>query len=340
MDNKNDKFLLKLGQIILPVSFILLCLSSLIGFKGSLSEFDTEFGIRKFAYTITMNFRFFLLKDNFFNEVYTREHNWLSHINDVSLDDYQNVTPLTHEELQRIQTNLDNFEAELTKLGIKFYFIMPPNKNTIYPEYLEPEIPVIAEKSRLSQLMEFQRENGSVKVIDIRDRLNEIKQEETIYYETDTHWNPRGAYEGYRVLIEIIQEDFPNVKPLALEECEIRENQKWQGDLSRMSGWLEAYSIYEAILPPINPNSTVRQAKIDDVQFTYYENDSNELPNAIVYRDSFFTVMQPFLAQNFDELIDIWTYDIDLDLIKEKQPDMVIFLMTERIIQRLIWFPN
>lgn len=335
-DNKKKK----ISLMILPVLFIVFCVLSLIGFKGKLSEFDTNFVTRKLSYTIAMNFRFFVLEDNFYNEVYTRDHNWLSHINNTSLDDFQNVNPLTAEELQRIQRNLDSFQAELKKMGIEFYIIMPPNKNTIYPEYLKPEIPVIGNKSRLSQLIDYQLENGSVKVIDIRERMNQLKQEETVYYETDTHWNPRGAYEGYRALIEVIQQDFPNVKPITLEDCEITEAQKWQGDLSRMSGWLEAYSTFDQILPPSNTKSTLRTETIDGVKYAYFENDSPELPKAIIYRDSFFTVMQPYLAQNFRELIDIWTYKIDLNLIREEKPDIVIFLMTERIIQRLIWFPN
>lgn len=303
-------------------------------------DFDSTFSFRKLAYTIAMNVRFFVIKDNFFNEVYTRDHYWLSHINNLSLDDYQNVTPLTTEELQKIQINLDNLQAELTKMGIKFYVIMPPNKNTIYPEYLTPEIPVIGNQSRLSQLLEYQLDHGSVKIIDIRERLNRVKQAERVYYETDTHWNPRGAFEGYRALIETIQKDFPSVKPLDLEDCQITKAQKWQGDLSRMSGWLNAYSTYDAIIPPSNPKSTVRKEKIDDVQYTYFENESPELPKAIIFRDSFFTVMQPFMAQNFSELIDIWTYKVDFDLIEQEKPDIVIFLMTERIIQRLLWFPN
>lgn len=330
----------KILQFIFPSLFIFVCFSSLLGFKGELKDFDTAFGIRKLTYTIAMNFRFFVLKDNLFNEVYTRDNYWLSHTNDLSLDDYQNAIPLTSEELELIQNNLDVFEAELAKIGVKFYVIMPPNKNTIYPEYLSPEIPVIGEKSRLSQLIEFQRENGSVKVIDIRDRLNEIKQEETIYYETDTHWNPRGAYEGYRAIIEVIQKDFPDLIPVKLEDCVITESQKTQGDLSQMSGWLEAYSVFDAITPPSNPDSTVRKEKINDVQYAFFENNSPKLPKAIIFRDSFFTAMQPFLAQNFSELIDVWAYKVDFGLIEKERPDVVIFLMTERIIQRLVWFPN
>jgi hypothetical protein len=329
-----------IGKMILPIFFAILCISSIFGFKGTLSEFDATFGLRKITYTAVMNFRFFFLKDNFFNEVYTKDHRWLSHINDISLGDYQNVIPLTPDELNQIQTNLDNFQAELTKMGIKFYFIMPPNKNTIYPEYLTPGIPVIGDKSRLSQLVEYQRENGSVKVIDIRDRLNNLKQEELIYYQTDTHWNQRGAYEGYRALIEAIQEDFPNINPIVLENCEITEAQQLQGDLSNMSGWLEAYSTYDKITPPSRANSIVRQEKVNDIQYAYFENDVPELPKAVIYRDSFFTAMQPYLTQNFRELIDIWTYKVDLNLIEQEKPDIVIFLMTERIIQRLVWFPN
>ncbi len=329
-----------IGNAILPAALCILCIFNFFGSKGKLTEFDTKFKLRKISYTVAMNFRFQILKDNFFNDTYTRDHKWLMYIDDLSLGDHQNAIPLTPDELQRIQTNLDNFESALAKLGIKFYIIMPPNKNTIYPEYLTPEIPVIGDESRLSQLMEFQRETGSVKVIDIRNRLNEVRQDETIYYETDTHWNPRGAYEGYRALIEVIQEDFPTVTPIGLEECDIKLNQKFHGGLSEISGWINAYSNFDEIIPKERVNNVVRKENIGDVRYVFFENDSVALPSAIIYRDSFFTAMQPFLAQSFSKLIDVWTYKIDLNLIREEKPDIVIFLMTERIIQRLIYFPN
>ena len=138
----------------------------------------------------------------------------------------------------------------------------------------------------------------------------------------------------------MIQKDYPNVKPVELEDCVINEAQEFQGDLSKMAGWLDAYSTYDAITPPSNPKSTVRREKIGDVPYVYFENESPELPNAIIFRDSFFTVMQPFLAQNFNELIDVKAYIVDLEWIEQEKPDIVIFLMTERIIQRLTWFPN
>jgi len=329
-----------IGNAILPIVFCILCIFSFWGYKGKLTEFDTKFKLRKFSYKLAMNFRFQFLKDNFFNDTYTRDHKWLMYIDDLSLGDHQNTIPLTPDELQRIQTNLDNVESTLAKMGIKFYIIMPPNKNTIYPEYLTPEIPIIGEESRLSQLMEFQRENGSVKVIDIRDRLNEVRQLETIYYETDTHWNPRGAYEGYRALIDVIREDFPTVTPIGLEECDIRPDQRIQGGLSEISGWINAYSYFDDLIPNDRVNNVVRKENIDGVRYVFFENDSVALPSAIIYRDSFFTAMQPYLAQNFRELIDVWTYKVDLNFIKQEKPDIVIFLMTERIIQRLKWFPN
>lgn len=343
-DSKNKettKNLTKLiGNAILPTAICILCIFNFIGYKGKLTEFDSKFRLRKPTYTLAMNSRFLFLKDNFFNDTYTRDHKWLMYIDDLSLGDHQNTIPLTPDELQRIQTNLDNFQTQLAKMGIKFYIIMPPNKNTIYPEYLTPEIPIIGDESRLSQLIDYQREHGSVKVIDIRDRLNEIKQEEIIYYETDTHWNPRGAFEGYRALIEVIRTDFPIVTPIGLEECDITPDQNFHGGLSEISGWIKAYSKFDEIVPKERVNNVVSKEKIGDVRFAIFENDSVELPSAIIYRDSFFTAMQPYLAQNFSKLIDVWTYKIDLNLIREESPDIVIFLMTERIIQRLIWFPN
>lgn len=327
------------ARALLPAIFIVFCAFSIVGFKDKLSEFDTSFMLRKFAYQFTMNFRFFALKDRFYNETYTKDHQWLSFINDISLNDFQNVIPFTSEELQKIQNNLDNLNSELNKMNIKFYVIVPPNKNTIYPEYLLPEIPILGDQSRLSQLIEFQREHGTVKIIDVRDRLNELKQKELIYYETDTHWNPRGTYEGYRALIGAIQEDFPIIEPIELEACNISNDHKLPGDLGDMSGWLDIYSTFDIILPSVAAQVTSREEIIDGVNYIYFENNISDLPKAIIYRDSFFS-SQPYLPYNFRELTAIFSYRIDMDLIREEKPDVVILLMTERSLHALTWFPN
>ena len=144
------------ARALLPAIFFVFCAFSIVGFKDKLSEFDTSFMLRKFAYQFTMNFRFFALKDRFYNETYTKDHQWLSFINDISLNDFQNVIPFTSEELQKFRITLIT-NSELNKMNIKFYVIVPPNKNTIYPEYLLPDS-ILGDQSRLSQLIEFQRD--------------------------------------------------------------------------------------------------------------------------------------------------------------------------------------
>ncbi len=329
----------KMARALLPVVFVIFCALSIFRFKDKLSDFDTTFMLRKFTYKLTMNFRFFVLKDKFYNETYTKDHHWLSYINNISLDDFQNVIPFTSEELQKIQNNLDNVAAELDQMGIKFYVIIPPNKNTVYPEYLLPEIPIFADQSRLSQLIDFQREHGTVKVIDVRERLNELKRNELVYYETDTHWNPRGTYEGYRAMIEAIQKDFPTIKPIELNDCKISKAKTMPGDLSDMSGWLNIHSTYDVITPNIKDQVTSRTEYIDGIRYVFFENIVSDLPKAFIFRDSFFS-SEPFLQYNFRELTAISSYKIDMDLIRSEKPDVIILLMTERSLHALLWFPN
>lgn len=55
---------------------------------------------QKFYYTLAINFQPLILKDNFFNNAYTKGHKWFIYIDDLSLGSHQNVTPITPDELQ------------------------------------------------------------------------------------------------------------------------------------------------------------------------------------------------------------------------------------------------
>src|SRR4030095_7802133 len=110
------------------------------------------------------------------------------------IQDYQKAEAFTEEELASFQTDLDALSASYAARGITLLVVVVPNKNTIYPERVPSQIPVIGTESRLEQLTSYLQTHGQTQILDLRHPLIAAKAEHEIYYATDTHWNGYGSY--------------------------------------------------------------------------------------------------------------------------------------------------
>ena len=62
------------------------------------------------------------------------------------------------------------------------------------------------------------------------------------------------------------------------------------------------------------------------------------LPRAVIFHDSFFNEMIPFLSDHFSWAIYHWAFKVDETLIAGEKPDVVIFEVTDRYLSRLLDF--
>src|SRR5215203_3555430 len=134
------------------------------------------------------------LGDRVFPKVLVGDHSWLVFTGEGDLDVYQQATLFTPDELAHFQQNLDALAANYAERGITLLVIVPPSKNTIYPERVPYEIPVLGNQSRLDQMVTYLHEHGQTQVIDLRPVLLAARNEREVYYATDTHWNDYGVY--------------------------------------------------------------------------------------------------------------------------------------------------
>jgi len=128
---------------------------------------------------------------------------WLFWTGEGNIDDYQNAHPFSRADLEQIEGKLSAVQRRLAAQGIAFLVAPAPNKETIYPEMLPPEIVKIGKQSRLDQLLAYLEEKHSaVKVLDLRPVLLDNKAQHQLYYRTDTHWNDYGAYYAARNILK------------------------------------------------------------------------------------------------------------------------------------------
>jgi alginate O-acetyltransferase complex protein AlgJ len=273
------------------------------------------------------------------------KNNWLFFTESNLIDDFVGADPFTQSELEIWRSNLEHKRDWLAKHGIRYLFVVAPNKQTIYSEYLPDYLQKDRGQSRLQQLVAYLKTFSDVSILDLSAALIEEKKRHRVYYMTDTHWNDRGAYTAYRAIMDRVGQWFPTV---SLKQIKIIEDKNILGPGGDLAGMLDMADTMQEERPvlrgqPTACSSEIKQAvadfrKIpaDQVRSAPFVTtcDASKL-RAVVFRDSFFEALIPFIAEDFNRTVYIWKqYDhaILKELIARQKPQIVIEEMVERLL--------
>jgi alginate O-acetyltransferase complex protein AlgJ len=111
------------------------------------------------------------------------------------IDQYAGLQLLSQAQIAAWVTALKRERDWLAARGIKFLFVIVPDKSEIYPEHLPEGLP----RGRLTpadQILAALKRDGTIDFVDLAPVLRAAKATGQIYYRTDNHWNPTGAYHG------------------------------------------------------------------------------------------------------------------------------------------------
>ena len=270
----------------------------------------------------------YYLGDILFQNSIISEGNWLVYADYASLQDYQNTWTFNEYQTNQIKAKLSQIDQYLSSQGIKVYIVIPPNKNTIYPEYVPDEIPVIGEVSRYDQMIEILSEYGNITFIDSREILLEARTHKQVYYATDTHWNRYGAYFTYEAIINEINKTYPEIKPSSLEDFEVINLKEFVGDVANN---LINIDIQEQNFMLVNTQVTQYDYYEITDQYKKYIIPDSIAPKILLFHDSFATLLLPFLKDNFSQTVAIHNSEHNFSYIDFEKPDIIIFEWTERI---------
>lgn len=256
---------------------------------------------------------------------------------DLSLDDYQKTAPFKEADLKSMQERLDRIHDRLAAKGVMFLIVIPPNKNTIYPEHMPKEVPIMGTQSRLDQVTEYEKQHGKTPILDLRPALIEASKSHPVYYSTDTHWNPYGAWVGYREILNVLQKDFPELKPYSLDDYVYLPLGMQPGDIASNLGQVsveeEHFELALASRKPVDKwIATVGKNQVITTALP-----GSTLPRLLIFRDSFSDNLAPFLSDNFSRAVYVSSYSIDQHLIDAEKPDIVIYEATERWLSKLFF---
>lgn len=208
----------------------------------------------------------------------------------------------------------------------KYFIQIVPDKHHVYSQYL-PDGTTLATHRNIDRLIETLPRGLHKRFSYPGEALRQASMTEQVYYRKDTHWTDKGAYTGYRLLMDMINRDFPDA---IIIKDPVYTPGKHQGDLARMSD-LRNEEIYDICLPahnagPVFDNKITGTGKIQ----VFQSGAVNNSLTAMVFGSSSTTMLMKFLKGSFNTVIFCWSPALDYSLIDYFSPSLVISQIRER----------
>lgn len=250
----------------------------------------------------------------------------------------------TDEQVQAIGEKYIEMDTYLREQGKEFVLFIVPNKERAMYEYMPQAYGPPADNYRVKQIIDYLKENSSVRVVYAYDDLMEAKEIAKkrkmgeIFYRTGTHWNCLGAYAGARSLLRELGIDMPS---LADESLRIIPGENEDRELMDMAG-LTNLKVYD---DPKNEVVGYDTHNMEQVTFdfdTVYHITAQNVDKRKLYirRDSFAEQMAKYVGSQFNESYMRYWLSYTPEDYREQDPDIFVYETVERYIERVLEFPG
>ena len=243
---------------------------------------------------------------------------------------FQGKSILTDEQLRNFAVELDKVKEYLDRNGIAFVIMLCADKESIYPEFYPETIIRGPEPIQLELVTAYLGEHTNVDVFNIRQRLLVEKENFFVFNRSAGdlgHYNELGGFFAYHELMKHIHTNFPDVRPIELNEVNISYD---SDEIPTVS--LKGYLPYQMLDARFFDNAIVnRPFSWENIAF---ENYNVSLPTILIMRDSYAApeIFSKYLAQHFGKTILIHHRNMDhfTDYVQLYKPDIVVFEAAER----------
>lgn len=319
-------------------------------FAGIEAYFADHFGYRELLihrYHREMKKRFGIFGKE--SQVVLGSSGWYFHSGGEQMEDYFGHLKLSKKQLDSWVAERRARAAWCRQRGIEYLLVIPPSKQSIYPEFLPAQIGPYKGISRFEQLLQHTRENPLPFVVDLHQPLRQGKNDkQELYYRPDTHWNLRGAYIGFMAILEKLRSRFPDAGftadftfgPDVEQPC---EQNPALCDLAQMAMRQETITCarldhFQACAKPVDFKrygfSNLPQ-RPDTPSFA--RGCAPRELAALVFRDSFFVSLEPFFSENFRNVIYLWK-SYDQKNIEEALKIQAIDVVIEEVVEQFLFF--
>lgn len=285
----------------------------------------------------------FGMGDKVFPGAVVGKEGWLFYTGEMSLRNYQKTDPLNMSNIKKLVGILNQISATVESYGGTLVVVIPPDKSTVYPQYMPDEIPVIGTTVSLDRLIERANLYGNFILLDLRPILIHASKNSQVYYKTDSHWNCLGAYYAYKEIVSSFEENI-SLHSYTLSDFDINSSKSGYLDIAAMIG----ADVKEKILlfePKFNVSISKSRDSVQDydIESLHITQNSNQgLPDLVVFHDSFYNAcLGEFIETTFGRTVAISYSDVKLtemlNIIEKEKSDVVIVEFVERFMDYFLW---
>lgn len=266
------------------------------------------------------------------------------------LKTYTGAELFTNDELISFKKELIKRIKIAQEHNGKLLIAIVPNKANIYPEFM-PDHLVRSNNGGYGMQMMYYLKRNNLPVIDLYEPLLKGKTICPLYYKTDNHWNNAGAFVAANAILQEISKYYPSIKNMSKEEYPISKIKENAGDIAKMLTIEDNVSDFNYFPTPKSGFKSKQQnlnkykcpngfAFPWEFEKTRYNKDTT-LPSILIIRDSFGEKIFPYLSERSSKCIaifDAWHYGMNLEIIKNEKPNIVLYLILESQLKNLIKF--
>lgn len=275
--------------------------------------------------------------------VITGKNNWFYFASESQMRDLEGHGYVSAGDLESIRSVLSSRKKWLENRGIAYLFFTPPNKQSIYPEFLPDSYQKTLAATRLDTLVSFLDKGDGKLLLDLREGLLKKKELYRLYNRTDTHWNALGASAAFEYVAEELEGLFPGIRFDHAYKFSGTWIKGFRGDLAIMADLQDSVAEETPLVRGIpycaNKKPFKGQDALDKRNSTlrpYVTRCGQNRLKAIVYYDSFIEAMEPLVSASFGEVLYVrgsFEQEPAELLIEEFKPDIVL----EELVERDVW---
>lgn len=216
--------------------------------------------------------------------------------------------------------------------GTTWLLAIVPDKEAVYAEHLPGEV-VPAVRRPIHDLLEI-AQHARAPTLYLLDALVAAKPEAELFPKTDTHWNYRGAYFGYRAICDRLGDEGIELEAFDGEKIEWG-SELVEGDLgSKLQEPVESPRSFPKMTTV--SSSLVYDNEVDNHgRVKVFERPSPDAPTCVVFGESFAEALLIFLRESFRRLVFVHTSMYIDEIVERERPDVVLSIPIERFLLRV-----